>query len=175
MRILTIGLLAFFAWSTLSTYVYVCKVKGLCDKSVSMQKSNMSTENAIVIGTIQKPIARQHVAVPKDLIIYFAFDKADFSSNIMTEKYFEESNAYLNQNAQAIVKITGHTDAIGTADYNQSLGYRRAQSLQLYFESKGTKSDKIIILSKGEDEPADNNSTKEGRANNRRTVITLKK
>jgi len=175
MRILTIGVLAFFAWSTLSTYVYVCKIKGLCDNQASLQINKMSTENTLVNDTLKKPIAKQQLAIPKDLIIYFAFDKSEFNSNNNTENYVNESNAYLIQNSQANIKITGHTDAIGTTNYNQSLGYRRAQSLQHYFVSKGIKIDKITILSKGESEPADNNDTKEGRTNNRRTVITIKK
>ncbi|MFC2086896.1 OmpA family protein [Bacteroidota bacterium] len=174
MRILTIGVLTFFAWSTLSTYLYVCKIKGLCDEPVTMQMSEVSSENAIVIDTLQKPIVREQLAVPKDLIIYFAFDKSEFSSNSITEKYFDESNAYLKQDTQASLKITGHTDAIGTKQYNQDLGYRRAQSMQHYFQNKGLPANKMIIESKGESEPADNNATKDGRANNRRTVITIK-
>jgi OOP family OmpA-OmpF porin len=73
-----------------------------------------------------------------------------------------------------MLSITGHTDAIGSDEYNQALGYRRAKSVQHYFESKGIPANKIIIESKGEKEPADNNSSVTGRANNRRTIITIK-
>ena len=174
MRILTIGVFTFLAWSTLSTFLYVCKIKGLC-YTPAMLMSEVSTENTIAIDTEQKPIVTEQLAVPKDLIIYFAFDKSEFSSNNITEKYFDESNAYLSRDTQASLKITGHADAIGNKEYNQSLGYRRAQSMQHYFETKGMKADKINILSRGESEPADNNDTKDGRANNRRTVLTFKK
>lgn len=174
MRILTIGALTLIAWSTLSTYLYVCKIKGLCNEAVTLPLSETSTENTIVADTIQISKIEKQLAIPKDLIIYFAFDKSEFRSNSITDKYFDESNAYLSQNKLAILKITGHADAIGTTDYNQSLGYRRAQSMQLYFKSKGIPGDKILILSKGESEPADNNNTVNGRANNRRTVITIK-
>jgi OOP family OmpA-OmpF porin len=109
------------------------------------------------------------------MITYFAFDKSDFISNTETDKYFDESNAYLDQNSKAMLSITGYTDAIGTEIYNQALGYRRAQSMQHYFERKGILSNKIIIESRGEKDPADDNNTSAGRANNRRTVITIKK
>jgi OOP family OmpA-OmpF porin len=89
--------------------------------------------------------------------------------------YFAESNTYLDQNVQARLSITGHSDAIGSDEYNEALGYRRAQSLQHYFENKGMPSDKIIVESKGEKEPVDDNKTTAGRANNRRTVVTIKK
>lgn len=173
MRILIIGFITFFAWSSLSTYIYVCKIKGLCDEPISMQISEVKNDT-IANETIQKPLVLQAV-VPKDLIIYFEFDKSDFSSNAVADKYFDESNLYLNQNIQAKISITGHTDAIGTKEYNQALGYRRAQSLQRYFEKKSVHANKIIITSKGENEPVADNNTDEGRANNRRTVITIKK
>jgi outer membrane protein OmpA-like peptidoglycan-associated protein len=47
--------------------------------------------------------------------------------------------------------------------------------MQHYFERKGILSNKIIIESRGEKDPADDNNTSAGRANNRRTVITIKK
>ncbi|OFX83959.1 MAG: hypothetical protein A2W99_03605 [Bacteroidetes bacterium GWF2_33_16] len=172
MRILIIGFIAFFAWSTLSTYIYVCKIKGLCDEPVNMQISDIKNDT-IANDSIQKPLVIQAV-IPKDLIIYFEFDKSDFSSNAVADKFFDESNLYLNQNTQAKLSITGHTDAIGTIEYNQALGYRRAQSMKRFFEKKGMLSNKIIMISKGENDPIDDNNTNAGRANNRRTVITIK-
>ena len=172
MKILIIGFLAFFGWSALSTHLYVCKIKGLCDEPAVMQISN----KAIVMGdTSEKPLVPDEAILPGTLSIYFAFDKSEFNSDAGIDKYFDESNAYLNQNSQARLSITGHTDAIGSNEYNQALGYRRAQSMQHYFESKGISANKIILESKGEKEPADNNNTNAGRANNRRTVITIKK
>jgi OOP family OmpA-OmpF porin len=122
------------------------------------------------VNLAQEPTA----VMPKNLVIYFAFDKSEFNSNAETDKYFDETNAYLVQNSQARLSIIGHTDAIGSDAYNQSLGYRRAQSMQHYFEGKGMLANKIVIESKGEKEPADDNSTTAGRANNRRSAITIK-
>lgn len=173
MRILIIGFVAFVAWSTISTYVYVCVIKGLCDEPVSMQISKVNNDTIIAIDTIQEQLVKQ-AHIPKDLIINFEFDKSDFRSIVYADKYFEESNMYLNQNIQAKLSITGHTDAIGAKEYNQALAYRRAQSVQHYFEKKGMLANKMIITSKGENEPVDDNNTVAGRANNRRTVITIK-
>ncbi len=175
MKILIIGFLALFGWSALSTHIYVCKIKGLCNEPVTMQIDTLNQKSVIAIDTMAKPLVQEKEVIPADLVIYFAFDKSVFKSDAKTDKYFDESNAFLNQNSQSGLSITGHTDAIGTDEYNEALGYRRAQSLQHYFESKGLPANKIIIESKGEKEPADNNSTAAGRANNRRTVITIKK
>jgi OOP family OmpA-OmpF porin len=111
---------------------------------------------------------------PGELSIYFAFDKSGFDSDSITEKYFDVSNKYLDQNSQARINITGYTDAVGSDEYNQALGYRRAQSLQNYFKSKGMQADKVIIESRGEKEPVGDNNSSAGRASNRRAVITIK-
>ncbi|MDZ7743251.1 MAG: OmpA family protein [Bacteroidota bacterium] len=173
MRILIIGLITFLAYSTVSTYIYVCVIKGLCDEPVSMQISEVNNDTIIAKDTIQKQFVQQ-VPVPKNFITYFEFDNSDFRPDALADKYFDESTLYLDQNTQAKLIITGHTDAIGTKEYNQALAYRRAQSLQHYFEKKGVPASKIIITSKGENEPADENNTVAGRANNRRTVTTIK-
>ena len=175
MRILIIGFLVLFGWSALSTYIYVCKIKGLCYEPNTIEIGVVDNKDAIVSDTLTKPIVQKQAIIPKNLIIYFAFDKSEFKSDAETDRYFAESNTYLGQNVQARLNITGHTDAIGSNEYNQALGYRRAQSLQHYFESKGLPANKIIVESRGEKEPADDNNTKDGRANNRRTVVTIKK
>jgi outer membrane protein OmpA-like peptidoglycan-associated protein len=175
MKILIIGFLAFCSWSSYATYLYVCKIRGMCDGPATMQASATNIKNDVVVSTIQKPLVQQQIAAPKDMITYFAFDKSDFNANPETDQYLDKTNTYLDQNTEAKLSITGYTDAIGTEEYNMALGYRRAQRMQHYFESKGILADKIIIESKGKKEPADINTTSAGRANNRRTVITLKK
>jgi outer membrane protein OmpA-like peptidoglycan-associated protein len=174
MKILIIGFLAFLSWSALSTHLYVCKIKGLCNEPNTFENSTVINKDVIIADTMQKPLVYEKAIIPKDLIIHFAFDKSEFNSDAETDKYFAESNSYLDKNSQARISITGYTDAIGSEAYNQSLGYRRAQSMQHYFEGKGIPANKIILESKGENEPADNNNTTAGRTNNRRTVITIK-
>lgn len=174
MKILIIGFLAFFGWSALSTHLYVCKIKGLCDEPMTMQ-TQVTDNKDIIAGNISgKPLAPEQATSPGELSIYFAFDKSGFDSDSITEKYFDVSNKYLDQNSQARINITGYTDAVGSDEYNQALGYRRAQSLQNYFKSKGMQADKVIIESRGEKEPVGDNNSSAGRASNRRTVITIK-
>jgi outer membrane protein OmpA-like peptidoglycan-associated protein len=175
MKFLLIGFLAFSIWSALSTYIYVCKIKGLCYVPISMQDAAVIPNEVITSDTVNKPVVQDQAVIPKTLIIYFAFDKSEFTSDSEADKYFDKSNAYLDQNSQARLSITGYTDAIGTDEYNQSLGFRRAQTMQHYFESKGMHTNKIVIESRGEQEPADDNSTSAGRALNRRTEINIKK
>jgi len=173
MKILLIGFLALCTWIALSTYIYVCKIKGLCHEPEAIEIGAVNQKDIIAGDTLRPPLVREEAAIPKDLIIYFAFDKSEFNSDAKTDTYIHESKAYLDQNLQARLSITGHTDAIGSDAYNQALGYRRAQSVQHYFERKGMPAKNSIIESKGEKEPADDNNTTAGRANNRRTVVTI--
>jgi len=175
MKILIIGFIAFLGWGALSVHLYVCKIKGLCDEPKTTQIDVANHKDVVADDTIRTPATPVLVTLPENLVICFAFDKSEFKPDDMTDRYIVESNAFLNQNTLSSLIITGHTDAIGTDEYNQSLGYRRAQSLQNYFESKGMPANKIIIESKGEKEPAYDNRTSAGRANNRRTVVTIKK
>jgi outer membrane protein OmpA-like peptidoglycan-associated protein len=173
MKILIIGFLVLSGWAALSTHIYVCKIKGLCNEPETIETGAVNPPDVIAGDTLPKTSVREQAVIPGNLIIYFAFDKSEFNPDAKTEKYFDESNAYLNQNSQARLSITGHTDAIGSDEYNQALGYRRAQSMQHYFKSKGIPANKIITESRGEKEPAEGNNTTTGRANNRRTAITI--
>jgi outer membrane protein OmpA-like peptidoglycan-associated protein len=173
MKILIIGFLVLSGWAAISTHIYVCKIKGLCNEPKTIEIGAVNPQDVIAGDTLTKPLVREQAVIPENLIIYFAFDKSEFNSDAKTGKFFDESNAYLNQNSQARLSITGYTDAIGSDEYNQALGYRRAQSMQHYFESKGMPANKIITESKGEKEPADGNNTTAGRANNTRTALTI--
>jgi len=174
MKILIIGLLVFFGWGALSTHLYVCKIRGLCNEPGTLQNEMVINNDIIDDDTLSEPLTTALTAIPGALSVYFEFDKYEFNSDALTDKYFNEANAFLTQNSLARLNITGHTDEIGTDEYNQALGYRRAQSMLHYFERKGIQANKIIIESRGEKDPADNNNTETGRANNRRTITTIK-
>ncbi|PKP37660.1 MAG: hypothetical protein CVT98_05825 [Bacteroidetes bacterium HGW-Bacteroidetes-15] len=174
MRILLIGFIVFVGWTALSTYIYVCKIKGLCAQPQTTIVEVVNQNDAIISEPKTEEKAEEKAEMPKDLVIYFAFDKSDFISSTGANAYFSKSNDYIKQNAQVNLNITGYADELGTVEYNYALGLRRAQSMQVYFESKGIPSNRIEIESKGEKEPADDNSTAAGRANNRRTVVTIK-
>jgi len=174
MKILIIGFFVFISWSAFSTYIYVCKIKGLCYDYTITKADVVEQKDIDSIDPLDKPLIQQ-ITMPENLSIYFAYNKSEIILVEGANDYFDASNAYLEQNNLAKLSIIGHTDKIGTSEYNQGLGYRRAQSMQHYFENKGIPANRIIIESKGEKEPAADNNTKKGRADNRRTVITIKK
>lgn len=73
----------------------------------------------------------------------------------------------------AFIEIVGHTDDIGDDDYNMKLSKQRAMSVRNYLVSKGLDSSKIVTTARGESMPITNNSTPQGRAENRRVEVLV--
>ena len=69
--------------------------------------------------------------------------------------------------------VVGHTDSIGTEEYNRKLSLRRADSVKAYFVSQGVPQAKIRADGRGELEPVASNKTAEGRSQNRRVEVTV--
>jgi outer membrane protein OmpA-like peptidoglycan-associated protein len=71
------------------------------------------------------------------------------------------------------VQVIGHTDGSGSATTNMKLGQDRADFAKDYLVRNGILGSNIVASSKGESEPIADNTTDEGKAKNRRTVITI--
>jgi len=69
------------------------------------------------------------------------------------------------------MEIDGHTDSVGTEEYNQRLGQRRADAVKNYFISKGIRASRLTARSFGETRPVASNDTEEGRQTNRRVEL----
>jgi len=102
--------------------------------------------------------------------INFAFDSAVLD---------QQSRAVLRQQAQWIIafpevrfSVYGHTDLVGSEDYNQRLGLRRAQAAVDYLVSQGVERDRLeALVSLGESQPLVASDSRELR--NRRTVTEV--
>lgn len=73
------------------------------------------------------------------------------------------------------VTIEGHTDAQGNDEYNLKLSERRAAAVVAYLTRQGIAASRLRPVGKGESEPVASNDTPEGRKENRRVVISVKK
>ncbi len=74
---------------------------------------------------------------------------------------------------KTVVVVTGHTDSVGSDSYNQQLSERRAESVTAFLTNKKINPARFDTVGFGERNPIADNSTKEGRALNRRVEITL--
>jgi outer membrane protein OmpA-like peptidoglycan-associated protein len=103
--------------------------------------------------------------------VFFDFDKA-----VLKEESFPELNRVvktMKEKATMQIEITGHTDAIGTEQYNLSLSERRAKAVVTFFIEKGIEKERIATYFFGESKPAESNETKEGRRKNRRVEFKI--
>jgi len=77
----------------------------------------------------------------------------------------------LKDNPDVSIHIEGHTDSIGTEEYNLQLSRKRAESVRNYLVSKGISPERITIFGFGASMPIATNQTEEGRALNRRVEV----
>ncbi len=105
--------------------------------------------------------------------IQFEFDKAD----LLPESYgiLDRLITKLEKFPAYKVRVVGHTDSIGTEEYNQGLSERRANSVYKYLVANDVAKERLSTEGKGEMQPIDNNETESGRARNRRVEFYLTK
>lgn len=103
----------------------------------------------------------------------FAVNKADLSpaGKEKIKEYREQARAELD--TAKTIKITGHTDSSGAAEYNQKLSVKRAEAVRAYLVSLGADASKMEVSGMGEDKPIADNKTAAGRAKNRRVEVEV--
>ncbi len=105
--------------------------------------------------------------------ILFDTGKSSFKKD--AEDVLKAMTAIFKEYPQADFVIAGHTDSVGSIKSNQLLSQSRADAVRDYLISNGINADRLTTVGYGENMPIDSNATRSGRANNRRTEVTLKK
>lgn len=119
----------------------------------------------------EPPVVKEETIVIRD--VHFEFNKAtltpadkDVLSAVATRLKQETSTAQL--------RVTGHTDSVGSDAYNQRLSEKRANSVVQYLVENGVPRASFVSVSgAGESQPVADNKTADGRAMNRRTEIKI--
>ena len=101
-------------------------------------------------------------------IIYFEFD--DFALSADAKATLEENAKWLKEDPARTLVIEGHTDEVGTSEYNVALGESRAKAAREYLVALGIDIARLRILSFGEEKPAGTEDAK-----NRRSVFIATK
>ena len=103
----------------------------------------------------------------------FAFDKDEITND--SKPVLDVAVERLGQCPEVRVTIAGHTDSIGTEEYNLGLSERRAMSTKGYFVKSGVDPSRLDTRGYGLNEPIAPNDTSEGRAQNRRVELGASK
>jgi peptidoglycan-associated lipoprotein len=120
-------------------------------------------------GTANIQVVRRTVLMFED--VHFDFDRFNLRPDAV--KILDDAVAKLQANPALNVTIEGHTDAIGTVEYNIALGERRSNSVRDYLVSRGIAAGRLRTVSYGEERPIADNETAEGRAMNRRAHLAV--
>ena len=83
------------------------------------------------------------------------------------------AKALTEQDPDAKIVVEGYTDSQGSAPFNQDLSQKRADSVRAYLVGHGIASDRVTAQGFGLARPIADNSSPEGRANNRRVEIVV--
>lgn len=93
----------------------------------------------------------------------------------LNEDSWDNLKDIMDRHPEIRVTVTGHTDNVGKASSNQALSQRRAENIKKMLMDKGISSDRISAVGMGQTQPIAPNTTPDGRARNRRIVITIGK
>jgi peptidoglycan-associated lipoprotein len=131
--------------------------------TASDNRGGMATSSVIV------QVIRREVLVFED--VHFDFDRSVIRPDGV--KILDDAVAKLQANPAIRVTIEGHTDSVGTVEYNIALGERRANAVRDYLVNRGIMNGRLRTVSFGEERPETTNDTAEGRQTNRRAHIVV--
>ena len=136
-------------------------------------------ENTIRINALElKNLEIKDTEAPKEMTVVLD-ERAlnfDFDKSNVKPQYFELLNNlkdFIEQNNYEVT-IVGHTDSVGSNQYNFGLSRRRAESVKAKLLEFGLAEERIVGMeAMGEEQPIATNDTSEGRAQNRRVEFKL--
>lgn len=160
-----------------SNYSVRAEANGRMSESQNLDLTNVDTDKVINNKNFELAPIQVAEIKPNETItlnnVFFDFDKA----TLKAESYPELNRVVkLLQDTPAMeVIIAGHTDSIGSEEYNLKLSKRRSKAVADYIISKGIASNRIQSVFFGEQKPIDTNDTPEGRSKNRRVEFKIDK
>ncbi len=127
----------------------------------------------------RRPLTQEEAVCQKQMVDELARNTIQFRTG--SDEIRSESVAVIMRLADVLkscpkvkVEIAGHTDNVGEPESNKDLSLRRAQSVVNALETQGIAADRVGAAGYGEERPVASNSTREGRAQNRRTEFVVK-
>lgn len=141
--------------------------------------ANAQCDGALQAATSLQPVGQpsaQPVTVTTEKVTYAADTFFDFDKAVLkpgAKEVLDEMVRRLQNVELEVIVTTGHTDSVGPAAYNQKLSLRRAEAVKAYLVNRGIPADRIFVEGKGETAPVATNSTRAGRAQNRRVEIEV--
>ena len=104
---------------------------------------------------------------------YVTFETGSAELTELSRYQLDDAVTFLKKNNDVNAVLRGHTDNTGNAEANTVLSERRARAVRDYLVQNGIQSDRLDHVGFGPSQPAQDNSTEEGRQANRRTELYI--
>ncbi len=179
---LTTGLVAIESFSNKKTGEFLVCLPANDDYALTVSKEGylFYSENISLTGEnsstdpMLKDVPLEPIKVGAKMVlknIFFETDKYDLKelSKIELKKLIR----LLETNPGMKIEISGHTDNVGSPEYNKTLSENRAKTVNKYLVENGIDQSRLLYKGYGETNPVDTNENHEGRANNRRTEFKV--
>jgi len=121
----------------------------------------------------ERPAPSEFVASADLQDIHFDFDRYELRDT--DRQVLDRHAAWMKEHAGTLMLVEGHCDERGTAEYNISLGERRAKATANYLTSRGVGSERITIISYGEQRPVCRDANEACWQKNRRAHFLVKR
>jgi outer membrane protein OmpA-like peptidoglycan-associated protein len=162
------GLSRIASFKTLTASVEVTDNEGMAFKDENAAITNVK----FIKKEAQSAQKRGQRVLEQYALILFEYDKADIREH--NKAVINRIVARMNDRPDASVNIVGHTDIIGTENYNMRLSKRRAKAVYDQLVAAGMKSrTKLSYTGVGPHHPLYDNAIPQGRALNRTVIVTL--
>jgi outer membrane protein OmpA-like peptidoglycan-associated protein len=103
--------------------------------------------------------------------VQFAFGSADLDT--ASHALLDDIAEAAGRCPDAALEVAGHTDSAGDAEFNQRLSLARARSVVAYLTARGVAASRLEAVGYGESQPRADNTTAQGRRENRRIEIVV--
>lgn len=153
------------------------EAQGKISENQNLDLTNITSDQVIEqkdfdLNPIQVAKVEENVTIVLNNVFF------DFDKSVLKAESFPELNriiTLMNEKPGMQIEIAGHTDAIGSEQYNLGLSERRAKSVVKYLTDKGVAENRINTVYLGESKPTATNDTPQGRQKNRRVEFKILK
>jgi len=127
-------------------------------------------KTTIIRGLTAVPVIRSGGNIAPRVTTHILFDTDSARIKEESQKQLQEMTAALKSKElkNATIQIEGHTDSVGSPQYNLKLSMKRAQSVHEYLTKSGIPANRLTFIGKGDAEPVTDNIDEKGRKLNRR-------
>jgi outer membrane protein OmpA-like peptidoglycan-associated protein len=134
-----------------------------------MDKQAAEIQNDIPTAKVQR--VAEGIEVEFSSKVLFGFDSYKLTDS--SKSSLNQLIMVMNKYAETNIEVQGHTDSLGSAEYNQKLSEERAQSVAAYLLANNIASSRVTTKGYGMLYPKYSNSTADGRAQNRRVEFLI--